>query len=311
MVTEPSRTQFTMVYDGPALAEGRMSIRDLAPAMLGIGALFEAANRVSNGPSASINVSVRAPSRGSFEIVFEVAQVATQVPLSNFGDVLATATELKELIIGGGAASSLIALIRWTRGKRPRVTKINDELYTLTVDDQTYEVPLELLRLYRDAAIRRSMSEIVKPLGREGIDIVEFRRDRTPIETIVKDEVNAFDAPEIQELLVDEVRRQAFSIISLAFKEDNKWRLTDGQSTFSVAMRDDAFQRRVDSNEVAFAKGDVLVCDLRTTSWQVREGVKTEYEVVNVVSHRVARQLSMLTDDVSQAADSEGEDPRT
>lgn len=285
-----------MAYSGPALADGHMSVRDLAPAMLAIGSLFEAANRVSNGPRASINVNVRALSHGSFEIVFEVAQAATQETLPNIDDIISTATELKELIIGGGAASSLIALIRWTRGKRPRVTKINDELYTFTVDGQTYEVPMDLLRLYQDVGVRRSISDIVKPLREEGISSVEFRRGNTPIEAIEKDEADAFDTPEIQELLVDEVRRQAFSIISLAFKEDNKWRLTDGRNTFSVAMKDETFQRRVDANEVSFSKGDVLVCDLRTTSWQVREGVKTEYEVVTVVSHRVARQLPMLTD---------------
>ena len=156
--------------------------------MLGIGALFEAANSVSNGLDASINVNVRALSPGSFEIVFEVAQVARQASLPNIVDIISTAADLKELIIGGGAVSSLIALIRWTRGRRPRVTKINDELYTLTVDGQTYEVPMELLRLYQDAAVRRSISDIVKPLRQEGISYVEFRRENTRIEAIVKKE---------------------------------------------------------------------------------------------------------------------------
>ena len=85
---------------------------------------------------------------------------------------------------------------------------------------------------------------------------------------------------------------------SLAFRENNKWRLTDGHNIFSVSMKDEAFQLRVDNNHVAFAKGDVLVCDLRTIQWQVEDGVKSEYEVVRVVSHRPARQLSFLDDDV-------------
>ena len=97
-----------------------------------------------------------------------------------------------------------------------------------------------------------------------------------------------------QDLILDEVRQYAFSIVSLAFKEDNKWRLTDGHNTFPVLMRDEAFQRRVDNNDVAFAKGDVLVCDLRTIQWQVQDGVKSEYEVVRVVDHRHARQLYLF-----------------
>ena len=103
-----------------------------------------------------------------------------------------------------------------------------------------------------------------------------------------------FDIPESQEQLLDETRRQAFSIIGLSFKEDNKWRLTDGENTFSVSMKDATFQQRVDNNQEIFAKGDVLVCDLRTVQWQVEGGIKTEYEVIKVVNHRPARQLVLF-----------------
>ena len=113
----------------------------------------------------------------------------------------------------------------------------------------------------------------------------------------------AFDVPEYQNLILDEVGRYAFSIVKLAFKEDNKWRLNDGQNTFSVLMKDAAFQHRVDNNDVAFSKGDVLVCDLRTIQWQVEDGVKSEYEVVRVVAHRPARQLYLFEENAEYDAD--------
>ncbi len=59
-------------------------------------------------------------------------------------------------------------------------------------------------------------------------------------------------------------------------------------------MKDAAFQSKVDNNEIAFAKGDILLCDLRTIQWQVEDGVKTENEVVKVVSHMLARQLPLI-----------------
>ena len=114
-----------------------------------------------------------------------------------------------------------------------------------------------------------------------------------------------YDGPalaEHQDLVLDEVRKYAFSIVSLAFKEDNKWRLTDGQNTFSVSMKDAAFQHRVDNNDVAFAKGDVLVCDLRTIQWQVEDGVRSEYEVIRVVAHRPARQLYLFEENAGYDA---------
>ena len=144
---------------------------------------------------------------------------------------------------------------------------------------------------------------MVKPVKEPGIDRFMLREAGRTIQEVTKSDVEAFDVPEYQDLLLDEERRHAFSIVSLAFKENNKWRLTDGQNTFSVWMKDDAFQRRVDNNDIAFAKGDVLVCDLRTIQWQVEDGVKSEYEVIKVVTHRPARQLSFFYENLQDSAD--------
>ena len=176
------------------------------------------------------------------------------------------------------------ALIKSLRGRRPQLTRINEGLYTLTLDGETYEVPVDLLRLYQDAAVRRSIQDMVKPVREPGIDRFMLREADKTIQEVTKANIEAFNVPEFSDLILDEVRRHAFSIVSLAFKEKNKWRLTDGQNTFSVSMNDEAFQRKVDNNDIAFAKGDVLICDLRSIQWQVEEGVKSEYEVIRVVS---------------------------
>ena len=293
-----------MVYDGPALADGSMNVRDLAPAMLAVGSFFETANRVANSDRASVSVNVRATSAGSFHVVFEVVQsleIVEDVLRADIGDFFISASALKDLLVGASATfavgGGIIGLIKWLRGRKPQVTKVNDELYTLTIDGETYEVPLELLRLYQDVVIRRNIQDMVKPVKEPGIDRFMLRESGQTLQEVTKQDVDSFDLPEYQDLILDDVRRHAFSIVSLAFKENNKWRLTDGQNTFSVLMKDEDFQRRVDNNDIAFAKGDVLVCDLRTRQWQVEEGVKSEYEVIQVVAHRPARQLSFLNGD--------------
>ena len=306
MTNDNSQAHLDMVFDGPALADGSMNVRDLAPAMMAVGSFFEAANRITNGERTSVSVNVRATSAGSFQVFFEVVQnlEAVDVLRADIGDFLTTANALKALLIGGGGlASGIFALIKWLRGRKPQLTKINESLYTFSVDGETYEVPMELLRLYQDAAVRRNIQDMVRPVKESGIDRFMLRDAGQTIQEVTKSEVEAFDVPEYQDLLLDEERRHAFSIVSLAFKENNKWRLTDGQNTFSVSMRDDAFQRRVDNNDIAFAKGDVLVCDLRTIQWQVEDGVKSEYEVIKVVTHRPARQLSFFDENLQDSAD--------
>ncbi len=298
MTNSNSQAHLDMVYDGPALADGSMNVRDLAPAMMALGSFFEAANRVTNGERASVSVNVRATSAGSFNISFEVVQSLQMADIlgAELGDLLTTANAIKALLIGGsvGLPTGLIELIKWLRGRKPKVEKVNDELYKLTIDDETYEVPIQLLRMYQQAKILRSIRDMVKPVREPGIDRLMLREAGETVQEVNKDDVEAFEIPEYQDLILDDTRRYAFSIISLAFKEDNKWRLTDGENTFSVSMEDEEFQRRVDNNEIAFAKGDVLVCDLRTIQWQVEDGVKSEYEVVKVVAHRPARQLHLL-----------------
>lgn len=290
-----SQAGFDIIYDGPAVADGSMNVRHLAPAMLAVGTLFEAANNITNGQRAKVNINVKATSPGSFHILYEVIQATMAQGVDP--TLLTTAVQLKELLVGGiVAAGGLFAIIKWVNRRKPKLNKINDELYTLTINNESYELPLELLRLYQDASIRHAISDIVHPVKEEGIDRIQILDKKRLIHEVAKNDVDAFDIPEMQEQLLDEIRRHAFSIIGLSFKEDNKWKLTDGENTFSVYMKDTAFQRRVDNNQEAFAKGDVLICDLRTVQWQVEGGIKTEYEVVKVVNHKPARQLVLFED---------------
>lgn len=288
------QTQLDVVYSGPAVADGCMNVKDLAPAMLAIGTLFEAANTISNGQLATMNIKVRATSPGSFHILYELIQSPEVIGST----LLVTATQIRDWLVGGVIIGGCVfGAIKWARGRKPRLTQMNEELYTLSIDNETYEIPLALLRLYQDAAIRQSIANIVRPIKAEGIDSLQIRSGTTLLQDVTREEAEFFDLPETQELLLDETRRQAFSITTLSFKEDNKWRLTDGQNTFLVSMKDTAFQHRVDNNVVSFAKGDILLCDLRTIQWQVQSGVRTEYEVVKVINHTPARQLSLFQND--------------
>ena len=57
-----SQTSFSIAYDGPAVESGSMDVRDLAPALLALGQLFDAANSVLNDERTTISVNVQATS---------------------------------------------------------------------------------------------------------------------------------------------------------------------------------------------------------------------------------------------------------
>ena len=74
MVEHPTqRIEIELAYDGSAVADGTMDVRDLAPAMFAVGNLFEVANLIFNGRTTTVVVSLRATRSGSFDMVFQVA----------------------------------------------------------------------------------------------------------------------------------------------------------------------------------------------------------------------------------------------
>jgi len=197
-------------------------VRDLAPAMLAVGTLFEAANNITNGPRATMNINVRATSPGSFHILYEIIQAT---PQSIDTSILTTAIQLKELLIGSIlVTSSLFALIKWVNRRKPKLNKINDELYTLVIDNETYELPLALLRLYQDASIRHALTDIVHPTKEPGIDRIRILDNRQLVQEVTKDDVDAFDVPESQEQLLDETRRQARAMVDRWQTKIRIWR---------------------------------------------------------------------------------------
>jgi len=302
-----SKASFTIAYDGPALRDGAMDVRDLAPALLAVGQLFDAANSVLNGDNARINVQVTSTGQGSFEIFFDLLQTLPQQIVGIFsGEVVTAALNLKELVFTSGVGG-LVWLIKYLRGRKiERSEQLSESMIRLTIEGESIEVPIALLRLYQDIAVRTALQRVVdEPLKREGIDVFEIRENKRPIITVIQSEAIYFAKPELaDEVLIQETRRSAFSIISLAFKEDNKWRLFDGNTQISALIEDQSFLQRVDANQIAFAKGDILLCDVRVTQKRTGEGLRTEYVVEQVIEHRpAARQLPLPFDIINPPKD--------
>lgn len=308
-----SRANFTIAYDGAAIADGTMAVRDLAPALLAVGQLFDAANRALNGSDAPpITVNVKATSHGSFQIALEVIQSFLESARGFLsGDTVTAALNLKELVLAGaGATYGLLWLIKRLKGRMPdRIERLSENTVRITIDGESFDIPLELIRLYQDVAVRKAYEELVLiPLQKDGIDEFKVIEAQQVIASVEKGDSTYFIAPEAPStVVVEDIRRSAFSIVSLAFKEDNKWRLHDGSNQISAAIEDEDFLRRVDTNLIRFAKGDVLVCEVKVRQVQSQHGLKTEYTVMRVLEHRPApRQIDMFIEEPRRDDESGG-----
>ena len=125
-----SSTSFEVAYDGDALADGTMDIRQLAPALLCVGKLIEHSNQVLNGDRATVAVHVKTGTQpGSFpvdlKLVFGLAEQVSAVfggsDVKDAQEMLALLGFLGPTADGLSIISSLLAFFKITKGRKPRV----------------------------------------------------------------------------------------------------------------------------------------------------------------------------------------------
>lgn len=297
-----SKTSFTMSFDGPALKEGRIDVRQLAPALLALGRMIETANRTLNGAEHPVKVEAVATQIGSFEVVIDVLLPywETLRGLLTSQDMDGALKLAEALGLIGTAGGGLIWLLRRLRGK-PITSATRDHNGQIVIrfpDDKGNEtsivVPADTLRLYQELAVQRELKSLLDTLATEGMETITFIPRDKPKEPAYPVQLTRDDRQIVQpvempsETVIDTTQRMALSIRSLAFTEGNKWRLFDGQNVITATIEDKNFLDQVDRSLARFAKGDVLICQVRTIQKQTPEGLKTEHTVLQVIEHRPA-----------------------
>lgn len=200
---------------------------------------------------------------------------------------------MKELLFFGSTGVNLLRTIKNLKGRSPdKIEKIDEDNVKLTVDNETFVIPIKLLKLMENKIVRESLAGMVEnPLQKKGIDKFMVT-DGDQIEEVSKEESSYFAVPNsTEDKLVDDVHKIVYSIVSLSFKETNKWRLFDGNRTHYVQICDRDFLQKVKNSEVSFSKGDVLVCLVRFRQFQVLNELKSETIVEKIIEHIPANRL--------------------
>lgn len=220
-------------------------------------------------------------------------------PVRNAIDIL-NALGLTPLSI----ATGLYLLIKKVKGRRPKKKiELENDKVTLVFDNHDREeeitIDKDVAELYENVKVREAAERSVSPLEQEGIDSFGIVYDDDREILVTKEDVESFQLSNIkpQDIPIatsDQVR--VLSIVSLSFKQDNKWRLSDGQAILNVKINDERFLKEVNDG-ASFAKGDMLRVLLISKASIGRDGLKTEYEVPKVLEHiKQTRQLWLLDD---------------
>lgn len=290
--------RFYVIYDGWALEHHLMDVRDLAPAMIAVNDLLSNANKALNGDKADLNLKVNASFRaGSFgmelhTVVHFLSQIRDMFASDNASAISNAWTILE--IVGFVGGAGLIGLIRFLKGKKP--TKIIDEDGRLKVylnETEYYETDGKVVKLYKNRTIVSDLNKMLEPLEKDGIDsfFVSRTGDKKDADLAIDEsELTYFEYQEIENDLSENITETFVQIEAAVFKDNNKWKFDNGGSPINAAILDEEFLRKIDSGELRFGKGDLLKVKLKTIQTFAHGKLKTEFQVIEVLEHKIVKQ---------------------
>lgn len=285
-----------IVYDGPALENHRMDVKDLAPALLALGGLVDRANEVLNQDRAKVRVEVQASFReGSFGITFEVIQsLRSMFDFLSGNPITGTLNLVALLGLARGGGKGALWLLRKLKGRTiERFELLPDGKAVVYVDQEQHMIEKEVLELVRDHKIRRHFESLIaKPLDQDGIETFAVADPKTKkVEVLVdKSESSYFIAP-IGEIDMEETDEYIarLQIVTISFQDGNKWRFSDGQQSFYATISDEIFNQRVTNREEQFGKGDIIRAKVRRRQYMADgDKLRADYEIIEVLQHLVA-----------------------
>jgi hypothetical protein len=289
---------FKISYDGPALTNHEMNVKDLAPALLAVGELLEDANNILNGEKAKVVVNIKATNPGSVDVLFSVCQdllaQATSLFSSNGVNAIVNAKTLLDILgVGLPSSGGVIGIILWVRNRKIKnITKIEGNGFKIQTEDNDVRIVSgQEIKLFGFLNIRKNLEAIIKkPLEKEGVDKICFSKDKNRSTNVIeKKDIELFSAPEVEQELIDESEvEMSLQIVNISLQEGGKWRFSDGNATFFAEIKDKDFVNKILKNEEVFAKDDLLKVVMKRKQYLSGGGISTDYEILKIVEHRSA-----------------------
>jgi hypothetical protein len=272
-----ARSGLRVKYEGSALDDGRMDVRDLAPALLGLADAFQEANRVLYPGASDVSLEIRATEPGSFDVVLDLAIAGTQMFVS---DPVTALVNLKAAVFD--PVAGLLGLLRARRRGGDETTN-PDGSVTIESRGTVLSFPPAVNGMSRNVELRRSLTFTAAPLGEEGVEelvvsLTDSPNDPQPI-VITQGDRGLFDpsGPSDEDLEQTEpisdhiLLNTAVQVRSLTWDVGRAWRFSDGDdNVFWGHIVDEEFNARLGSGP-QYPK-TVFRCDLRIRVWQRPEG---------------------------------------
>lgn len=168
-------------YDGPALADHKMEVEQLAPALLALADLVKRANRLANGDRASVRVLVDVDvEEHCFSFGIEIVQTLMEQAKSLLvDDDVSTAIAIAEIVgVAGSGIGGLFGILRFLRGRKPDSVKMvvqdGRQVTQINIGRDAYIAAPIAAKLLEDQAAIKDAKTVTQPVTTDGYESIEF-----------------------------------------------------------------------------------------------------------------------------------------
>src|SRR5687768_3566442 len=109
-----ARSDLEVRYDGPAIVDGRMDVRTLAPSLIGLADAVQAASRELYPGAPDVTLEIRATGEGSFRVLLDLARLADVDLLS--GNTMTALANIKAVLFDPLAG---VSVYLWHKRRNP------------------------------------------------------------------------------------------------------------------------------------------------------------------------------------------------
>lgn len=277
-------TSMEVYFSGPAVEAHSMSVRDLAPALLGFSDAIDRYKEL-NYPFLNLDVKITATRAGSFDVVLQL--LGTMVSLGqgmNPSDVVQLASGLMEVI------KILLARFQQTGDIKPGPHEVIEQTSTrvkLSLGPLNLDVERDAYKASRDGKIINSLGAASQPATLEGYDPIRFiHHDSNSREIIDAQASTAMIEARVSEQPIDPSIETTTLQIDTIQSRSVKWKFRKGDETFWCEILDKAFLNRWRNHQEPFYNDDLLRVDLQTEQYVQDGQLKTgDRRILKVYDH--------------------------
>ncbi|HNP36485.1 MAG TPA: hypothetical protein PKK10_11590 [Woeseiaceae bacterium] len=282
-------------YHGPDVEGGSMEARKVAAQIVAFSDFLDVVSESAYGERAQLRTEVQGFRGESFDIDFayhvagHVATLWSVVPTSpkEVIDLIKNAFALWRHLGAEPPKSTNHA-----GGKSQLINVENNNGQILAVSNSVFNV---VANPKAGAAVGTFIGD---PLKASGIDSVRIRSRQAGDESqVLKKDGYCFIPVDVEQPLPEAELETWLIIESPNFKEGNKWRVSDGQSSFGVSMGDDEFLQEIDEGAKRFGKGDMLRVRLLIQQSSALGKLSAERTIVKVLEHKRGAEQSRMFED--------------